>query len=102
LLVQTPAHLQAHHTNGKKQARAVASPCAADNVREFGPKGGIGTYADVCFEGPEAARGGWTQNDKVYLLEISSPSDSYETPKARLRRFVAVAEAISANAAQLR
>lgn len=97
LLIVTPAALKAKHTSAVKEAKADASPCTADAVREFGPSKGIGSYVYFCVEADHAPNGGWVQGSNLYVLEVGTPEVDYGTTKGRETEFEAVASAISEN-----
>lgn len=97
LLILTPAALKAQHTTAINQAKANASPCSRDAVREFGPSGGIGSYVYFCVKPAHAPNGGWVQGSNLYVLEVGSPGVDYGTTRDREAEFEAVASAISKN-----
>jgi hypothetical protein len=97
LLILTPAALKAQHTTAVKEAKANASPCPADAVREFGPGEGIGSYLYFCVKPDHAPDGGWVQGSNLHVLEVGSPDVDYGTTKDRETEFEAVARAISTN-----
>lgn len=97
LLILTPAALTAQHTTAMNEAKANASPCAADAVREFGPTEGIGNHAHFCVKRAHSPAGGWVQDGNLYLLEVGSPDIDYGTTKDRETEFESVARAIAPN-----
>jgi hypothetical protein len=97
LLVLTPAGLKVQHATARREARAVASPCPATDVRELGSAGGMGSYAYFCVKNAHAPAGGWIEGDNVYLLEVGTPDVDYGTTETREAEFEAVARAIARN-----
>jgi hypothetical protein len=97
LVILTPASLKAQHTTAMNEAKAVASPCTPNAVREFGATEGIGSHAYFCVKPAHSPAGGWVQGGNAYLLEVGTPKVDYGTAAERVTEFESVARAIAKN-----